>query len=167
MDEVLHHKDKNTDWCTTTGKERNQTLVYKVWISSGKVSMINPSLRSWWDIICCVPRWAAVFLLCNQARWMESAVSCCWIYLLHYSVHMLTFTSNSVFMEGVLWSVLEALHFSTHPSADFMKGLRIWKMKRLKYSKINKTVHSSQLLLACYGFVHVVPGTKLHKLWYV
>lgn len=26
-------------------KERNQTLVCKVWISSGKVSMINPSVK--------------------------------------------------------------------------------------------------------------------------
>lgn len=134
-------------------QERNQSLAWEVWISSGKVSMINPMLKSWWNLMFCAPRWAAVFLLCNQAGWMESAVSWCWLYLLHHSLHMLTFTSNFVLMEGVPGSVLEALIVSKDKKDEW------------KYSKVNKIVHSWQLLLAYYGFVHVVLGTKFYKLW--
>lgn len=133
-DEVLHHTDKNADWGAATGEERRPSVACEVWISSGKVSMINPLLGSRCGAGFFAPRWAAVSPLCSQARWMDSDVPWCWIYLFHYSLRVLAFTLQFCVHAGgsgggVFWSVFEAgfwpLHriFMTHLFAC-MHGLK-------------------------------------------
>ena len=118
-DEVLHHTDKNADWGAATGEERRPSVACEVWISSGKVSMINPLLGSRSGAGFFAPRWAAVSLLCSQARWMDSNMPRCWIYLLHYSLRVLAFTllQFCVHAGGGVWSLFLAFAPDIHDSS--------------------------------------------------